>query len=99
MKFHCYYVYIILCSDKTYYTGVTNDVNRRFDEHESGHDSKAYTFSRRPLKLVFYTEFNDVNCAIEKEKQIKTRSRKKKEALINGDFDSLPNLSKKKFIG
>jgi putative endonuclease len=49
------------------------------------------------LELVFYCEFTDINFAIDKEKQIKKWSRLKKEALINGDFDALPNLSKKKF--
>jgi putative endonuclease len=47
--------------------------------------------------LVFYAEFTDINLAIEKEKQIKKWSRLKKEALINGDYDGLPNLAKKNF--
>jgi len=49
------------------------------------------------LSLVFYAEFTDINLAIEKEKQIKKWSRAKKEALINGKFESLINLAKKKF--
>ena len=48
--------------------------------------------------MVFYAEFTDINIAIRKEKQIKKWSKKKKEALINGDFDQLPNLSKKEFL-
>jgi putative endonuclease len=47
--------------------------------------------------LVFYCEFTDINLAIEKEKQIKKWSKAKKEALINNDYDLLPNLAKKKF--
>lgn len=97
VKFHCYYVYILLCSDGSYYTGVTNNLNRRILEHESGNDPKSCTFSRRHLQLVFHTEFNDIDYAIEKEKQFKKWSRNKKEALINGDFETLPNLSKKDF--
>jgi putative endonuclease len=47
--------------------------------------------------MVFYCEFTDINLAFEKEKQIKKWSKAKKEALINGNYDDLPNLAKKKF--
>mgnify|MGYP003673746862 FL=1 len=57
----------------------------------------SYTFSRRPLHLVYYCEFTNVELAIETEKQIKKWSKAKKEALINADYDALPNLAKKKF--
>ncbi len=97
-KSHIYYIYILKCSDNTYYTGVTNSIDRRYREHQEGSDNKAYTFSRRPIQLVFITEFSNIDFAIEKEKQIKKWSKKKKEALINGDFEALPNLSKKVFI-
>jgi len=91
------YVYMIMCRDGTYYTGVTNDVDRRLAQHEAGNDPNAYTYSRRPLKLVYHQIFNEPVAAIEFEKKLKKWSRKKKEALINGDFQNLPNLSKKKF--
>ncbi len=91
------FVYILLCSDNSYYTGVTNDIFKRFEEHQKGYDSKSYTFNRRPIQLVFYTSFNSIEIAIEKEKQIKKWSKAKKVALINGNFEDLPNLSKKKF--
>jgi putative endonuclease len=90
-----YFVYILLCRDGSYYTGVTNNIERRLYEHDSGHDPKAYTFSRRPLKLVFCESFNDVNQAIAFEKQVKGWNRKKKEAIINGKWDLLPELSKR----
>ena len=90
-----YFVYILLCSDGSYYTGVTNNIERRVYEHDCGYDTKAYTFSRRPLKLVFCESFNDVNQAIAFEKQVKGWNRKKKEAIINGDWDLLPELSKR----
>jgi len=48
-----YFVYILLCSDSSYYTGVTNNLDRRLYEHEASFDPKSYTFKRRPLKLVF----------------------------------------------
>jgi putative endonuclease len=91
------YVYIIKCSDKTYYTGVTSNLEQRYFKHESGFYPECYTFNRRPLELVFYCEFTDINLAIDTEKQIKKWSRAKKEALINNDYNLLPNLAKKKF--
>lgn len=91
------YVYILKCSDGTYYTGVTSNLSDRIIKHNSGFYPECYTFSRRPLELVFYCEFTDINLAIEKEKQIKKWSKSKKEALINDDFESLVNLAKKKF--
>jgi putative endonuclease len=91
------YVYILKCSDKTYYTGVTSNLTQRIFQHESGFYPDCYTFKKRPVELVFYCEFTDINIAIEKEEQIKKWSQAKKEALINDDYDSLPNLAKKKF--
>jgi putative endonuclease len=91
------FVYILKCSDKTYYTGVTSNLSKRLDEHHEGKHKNSYTFKRRPLKLVFYAEFTDINIAFEKEKQIKKWSKAKKEALINGEYNSLINLAKKKF--
>jgi len=88
-----YYVYILKCSDDSYYTGITNNINRRFAEHNSSLDPSSYTSKRRPLKLVFYSEFNDVTNAILFEKRIKGWSRKKKEALINEDYNELVRLS------
>ena len=91
------YVYILQCSDSSYYTGVTSNLEKRIFQHDTAFYPDCYTASRRPLQLVFYAEFTDINLAIEKEKQIKKWSRLKKEALINGDYDALPNLAKKNF--
>lgn len=91
------YVYILKCSDGTYYTGVTSNIDKRIEEHSNGLHSKSYTFSRRPVELVYYAKFTDINIAILKEKQIKKWSKAKKEVLIKGDFDELPNLAKKSF--
>lgn len=91
------YVYILKCADDTYYTGVTSNLERRIIEHQTGKYQNSYTSTRRPLELVFYCEFTDINIAIEKEKQIKKWSQAKKEALISGNYDALPNLAKKKF--
>lgn len=91
------YVYILLCSDDSYYIGVTNNLDRRISEHEIGIDNKCYTFQRRPLKLVYYEMFSNPDAAIRFEKKIKGWTRAKKEALIIKDFDLLKKLAKKKF--
>jgi len=90
-----YFVYILKCSDGSYYTGVTNDLNRRLFEHQNG-IIKGYTSNRLPVELVYSASFNNISDAIRFEKQIKGWSRRKKEALIAGDFNLLKQLSKKK---
>jgi len=92
-----YYVYILECADKTYYTGITSNLIERFESHKSGKYKDSYTSSRRPLKLVYSCEFTNPNLTIETEKRIKKWSKAKKSALIKGDYDVLPSLSKKKF--
>lgn len=91
-----YHVYILKCSDGSYYTGITNNIERRLIEHQSGENPACYTFKRRPLELVFNEVFNDVNQAIAFEKQVKGWRREKKEAIINGEWDLLPELAKAK---
>ncbi|MEZ4786462.1 MAG: GIY-YIG nuclease family protein [Flavobacterium haoranii] len=91
------YVYILKCSDGTYYTGVTENVYKRFDEHQEGIYFGSYTFYRRPVQLVYYSSFTNIEIAIEFEKKIKKWSQAKKEALIEGRYNDLPNLSKKNF--
>lgn len=88
-----YFVYILKCSDNSYYTGVTSHLENRIMEHQSGNHPESYTHQRRPLELVFYREFNNINDAISFEKQVKGWSRKKKEAIINDNWDLLPQLS------
>jgi len=90
-----YFIYILECSDKSYYIGVTNNLEKRRAEHQSG-IHEGYTSLRLPVKLVYSSSFNDITEAINFEKQIKGWSRKKKEALMRGDFDALVLLSKSK---
>jgi putative endonuclease len=92
-----YYVYILHCSDNTYYTGVTSNLSQRIIPHQSGHFSNSYTSKRLPIVIKYYCEFTNIEMAIDCEKQIKKWSKVKKEALITGDFDLLIELSKKKF--
>jgi len=97
MSMKKYYVYILLCADNSYYTGITSDVIKRMEEHQSNKHIKSYTHKRQPVILKFYSEFTNVTVAIAKEKQIKKWSRAKKEALINGEYETLINLAKKHF--
>lgn len=90
-----YFVYILECSDKNYYTGVTNNLEKRFAEHQAG-TIHGYTSTRLPVRLIYSANFSDINEAIKFEKQLKGWSRKKKEALMRGDFDALVLLSKSK---
>jgi len=92
-----YYVYILKCADKTYYTGITSDLEARMESHTTGKHTESYTYSRRPVSLVYYCEYTNPEHAISSEKQIKKWSRAKKEALIKGEYNLLPNLAKKKF--
>ena len=86
------WVYILQCSDDSYYTGSTTFLDQRMEQHHLG-ICPGYTSARRPVKLVWLAEFPDIFQAMEVEKQIKGWSRKKKEALIKGDFDLLHELA------
>jgi len=91
MKF--YYVYIVQCFDNKLYTGITNNIKRRLEEHNKGISKTSFTYSRRPVKLIFQQEFIDVNQAISFEKKIKKWSRMKKIALVNGDYETIQKLA------
>ncbi|PIR52603.1 hypothetical protein COU76_05570 [Candidatus Peregrinibacteria bacterium CG10_big_fil_rev_8_21_14_0_10_49_10] len=93
-----YYVYILQCCDGSYYTGITNDVERRVVEHSEGCDPTCYTFSRRPVELVHKAEFAEVMDAIGFEKRVKRWSRRKKEALIVEEYEKLPGLASVKNV-
>lgn len=66
-----YYLYILECSDKTFYTWITNNIEKRLDEHLRSEDIKSYLFLRKPFKLVYIEEYFHPMDAIEREKQIK----------------------------
>ncbi|MBM4169955.1 MAG: GIY-YIG nuclease family protein [Ignavibacteria bacterium] len=87
--------YILRCADGSYYTGVTSNPERRMSQHHSGY-YRGYTLLRRPLELVWIQEFPSISQAIRAERQIKGWSRKKKEALMRGDFESLHELAQSK---
>ena len=93
---HTYIVYIVACKDWSYYIGITNDLEKRLWEHNTGQDENSYTYSRRPVELKYFETFADVNQAIAREKQLKGWSRKKKQALIAENFNRLKELAKSK---
>ncbi len=90
------WMYILECADGSYYVGSTNNLERRLLEHQDGRGAR-YTTRRLPVNLVCSEEYSRVAEAFEREKQIQNWSRSKREALINGNRDSLPKLAKKKF--
>jgi len=91
-----YVVYILLCADNSYYTGLSNDLEKRIWQHETGFFSECYTFKRRPVRLVWHTIVDSAEKAANLERQIKGWSRKKKEALINSNIEELKRLSNQK---
>lgn len=95
MREYKFFVYILLCADNTYYIGVTNNLDRRISEHNSG-EVEGFTSSRLPVHLLKSFGFNDIRLAIAFEKQIKNWSRKKKEALINEEWKTLSKLAKRR---
>ena len=90
-----YVVYIVRCSDGSFYVGITNDGDRRVAEHNLGTDAESYTFTRRPVKLVHASEFRDVHEAIRWEKQLKGWSHAKKAALIGNDWAAIHKLARR----
>ena len=86
------WIYILECADRSYYTGCTTHLSQRIAQHESGF-YKGFTSARLPVKLIWSEEFQDVRDAINAERQIKGWSRKKKEALMKGDFVLLHELA------
>ena len=90
-----FYIYILLCSDGSFYTGHTDNMEVRFSAHEQQRFPWCYTAKRLPVKLVFVQATSSRAEALEAERQIKRWTRKKKEALIDGDFELLKELAKK----
>ena len=77
------YTYIVRCSDGSYYTGWTNNLEKRIQDHNSGHGAK-YTKSRRPVELVYYEEFETKEEAMRREYAVKKMKRRQKTELVFG---------------
>ena len=86
-------MYILLCSNGQYYTGSTIDLEKRLAQHQNG-EGANFTRKHLPVQLIYYEEFDRIDEAFYREKQVQGWSRKKKEALIKGDHEKLPDLSR-----
>ncbi len=75
-------VYIVLCSDQTLYTGITNDIERRISEHNNSAKGAKYTKARRPVKLMYQEKCLDRSMASKREHQIKRLPKHHKELLF-----------------
>ena len=91
------FVYMLRCRDRSYYVGSATgtDLTKRIAEHQSGAHA-GYTFSRRPVELVWSEYFDRISDAIAAERQIKGWSRAKKEALIERNWDALRHFAKRR---
>ena len=86
------YMYILLCSDGSYYTGSTTHLEVRLNQHHAG-EGANHTKKRLPVKLLYYEEYSRIDEAFYREKQVQGWSRVKKEALIKGMTELLPELA------
>jgi len=87
------YMYIVLCADGSYYTGSTANLEKRLEQHQHG-EGASHTKKRLPVTLVYYEEYPKIADAFYREKQVQGWNRKKKEALIKGNIEVLPELAK-----
>src|SRR5262245_50862007 len=89
------WVYVLRCSDGSYYTRHTEDLERRVGMHQAG-EIAGYTVNRRPIQLAFSQECATRDEALGAEMRIKGWSRKKKEAMFRGDWKEVSRLSRGK---
>lgn len=85
-------MYILLCANGNYYTGSTIDLERRLKQHQQG-EGANFTKKHLPVKLMYFEEFERIDEAFYREKQVQGWSRAKKEALIKGEKNKLHELS------
>jgi putative endonuclease len=91
-----FWVYILKCADNSYYTGHTDNLEKRLAQHHNKFHPTCYTATRLPLQLLFSQTFSTREEALASEKQIKGWSRKKKNALINYNWEALSVYAKRK---
>ena len=92
------WTYILECADGSYYVGSTVDLDARLWQHNNDPDGPIYTRRRRPVRLVWAGDNDSVEQAYLYEKQFQGWNRKKREALIRGDFEALPDLSRRNAV-
>ncbi|MAA75191.1 MAG: hypothetical protein CMN28_10845 [Salinisphaeraceae bacterium] len=94
-----FWVYVLQCRDGSYYTGHTDDLEKRFSQHRAGEIPDCYTATRLPVRLVFQQTHATREEALGAERQIKGWGRAKKRALISGDWEGLSRLSRSRDKG
>jgi putative endonuclease len=77
-----WFVYILQCSDNTLYTGITKDIERRLEEHNTGREAAKYTRARRPVKLVYQESVTDHSSALKREREIKKMPASRKREMV-----------------
>ena len=87
------YMYILKCSDDSYYTGSTKDMQKRLWQHQNGQGSN-HTKRRLPVLLIYVENYERIDEAFAREKQIQGWNRKKKEALMHDNMNELRCLSR-----
>jgi predicted GIY-YIG superfamily endonuclease len=92
------YTYVVRCSDDTYYVGSTWDLELRLWQHNHTDEGAAYTRHRRPIELAWCGWFDSIAQAFAFEKRVQGWSRAKREALIRGEFEALPALSRRSAV-
>jgi putative endonuclease len=90
------FTYILLCSNNSYYTGSTKNLELRFQQHLCG-EGAIHTKKFPPIEIVYYEMYDRIDHAFYREKQIQKWTRAKKEALISGSSELLPQMAKKIF--
>ena len=91
-----FYVYILRCSDGSFYVGHTDNIDVRISQHKQGVFVNCYTYTRRPVELVYVETFGTRDEAFAAERQIKGWTKRKKMALINKEFELLKYLARRK---
>jgi putative endonuclease len=92
------WTYLLRCADDSYYVGSTRDLEQRVYQHNSPDQGATYTRYRQPVLLVWSEWFDRVEDAYAFEKRVQGWSRKKREALIRGDWAALPGLARRALV-
>jgi predicted GIY-YIG superfamily endonuclease len=94
---HSFFVYILTCSDSSFYVGHTSDIVGRVKAHNDGRGAQ-WTACRRPVVLVYHEPHASEETAIARERQLKRWTHAKKLALVNGDLTRLKSLAKRRTL-
>ena len=90
------WLYIVECSDGSFYTGTSRgEIEARISQHNAGLHPGSYTFTRRPVTLAFAEHFPNILDAIAMERRVKGWSRRKKQAMIDGRWEQLPEFARR----